>query len=144
MNFNAKSFIKKAGERTQLQSISMKDLLLGLEKEGAKFGGVKIVHSKQYDKDYLILGTFDDRGFTVPNTAVVNIAVSNKLNLEGATDAEKFMEIYDNYPVYYGKTENGEWLSVAPASGEPVPATSIDFAALLNGKAAKAGVPSLG
>lgn len=157
MNFNANAFVSKATKREAAASINMKDALLAWEKAGYKFEGVKVVHSKKRgDRDVLLLGTFDETGFSVNGTDLVAINISNKLQLSGATHQEKFMEIYENYPIFYGqrviKSEDNNdegdktinWMTVAPVGTyEAAPAAKIDFSALLSANS-KAGVPTMG
>lgn len=159
--FNVNSFVRKATKSEQVKSMTMRELITAFVEAGKNFTGKKFVHSKNLDrdgneKDYLLLGTFDNEGSSIEGTDLVTFSVSNKLKLKGVTADAKFAELFENYPVFYGENAvkeggipTGEirpWLTIAPVGSlESTPASPLDIKALVQGKSittAVAGAPN--
>jgi hypothetical protein len=146
---NFKGFVKTDNTPSvQLESMTFQQFLLGLEGEGFFPNAVKTIHSTQFknrdgsEKDYLQLLQLDEEGNQLGR---VSINISRKLTLSGVTDEEKFLECYENYPIYIGQGDNGKYATVAPVGTfDAKPATRINLSSIIKSGSAKAGVPSMG
>ncbi len=117
---NFKQALRTAQPMVELASTTATEIAKEIDAQG-----VRLVHDKKQDEVRLHLVAKDE--------SYVSIKVGSKVNLTEATDEARILELIDNYPVFYGETENGFWFTFAP-KGNLVPTKTFSFADVIKGK----------
>lgn len=156
----ATPYLRVAEERADVNFCSLSDVLAGFAQAGFIFDKSKkiaVFTWKERDerrriieggeqRDYMIIGEFNDKGNLVPNTQYVRIGISEKIDFKpGLTASQKFKEIYQNYVIFFGSSvvDNRPYLTAAPeGNGNRAMPESIDFTAFISKDLADTAAPA--